>query len=58
MIVVVGTGIVGTHVAELLRQREHEVRSVSHHTINEVSPEETEVVVLAHAGAGIARPSK
>ncbi len=50
MIVVVGTGIVGTHVAELLRQREHEVRSVSHNTINEVSPEETEVVVLAHAG--------
>ena len=50
MIVVVGTGIVGTHVAELLRQREHVVRSVSLHTINEVSPEETEVVVLAHAG--------
>jgi hypothetical protein len=50
MIVVVGTGIVGTHVAELLRQRGHEVRSVSHNTINEVSPEETEVVVLAHAG--------
>ena len=50
MIVVVGTGIVGTHAADLLRKRGHDVRSVSHNTINEVSPEETEVVILAHAG--------
>lgn len=50
MIVVVGTGIVGTHVAGLLRQRGHNVRSVSHNTMNEVSPEETDVVVLAHSG--------
>ena len=50
MIVVVGTGIVGTHAADLLRKRGHDVRSVSHNTINEVSPEETEVVLLAHSG--------
>lgn len=53
MIVVVGTGIVGTHAADLLRKRGHDVRSVSHNTINEVSPEETEVVLF-----GSCRPSR
>ena len=50
MIVVVGTGIAGSHAAEQLRRRGHEVRSVSHSTVNDVSPEETDVVLLANAG--------
>ena len=50
MIVVAGTGLVGTHAADQLRRRGHEVRSVSHNTVNEVDPVLTEVVLLAHAG--------
>jgi len=50
MIVVAGTGLVGTHAAEQLRRRGHEVRSVSHKTVNEIDPTTAEVVVLAHGG--------
>lgn len=50
MIVVAGTGLVGTHAAEQLRRRGHDVRSVSHKTLNEVDLAQTEVVVLAHGG--------
>jgi hypothetical protein len=50
MIVVAGTGLVGTHAAEQLRRRGHEVRSVSHKTVNEIDPTLVEVVLLAHGG--------
>lgn len=50
MIVVAGTGIVGTHAAEQLRRRGHEVRSVSHGNVSDVDPTTTDVVILAHSG--------
>ena len=50
MIIVAGTGLVGTHAAEQLRRRGHDVRSVSHKTVNEVDPASADVVLLAHGG--------
>jgi len=50
VIVVVGTGVVGSHAADQLRRRGHDVRSVSHGTVSDVSPEATDVVLLANAG--------